>query len=149
MWFAVSWSSLWVLCVKRNQNMEKNAQTHQLIQSRVDEPHERKRPSWWFSPVSSGVSDAHWSSSFWWLDVCVLVFPQLVVVGVMTGCYFIPTCSCLLMTNPHKHISLHADATLLTPTRQCWRHVIIKRWRHPQTAIQLHTSPPTPRRSFV
>lgn len=40
-------------------------QTHQLIQSRVNEPHERKRPSW-VSPVSSGVSDAHWSSSFWW-----------------------------------------------------------------------------------
>lgn len=83
------------------------------------------------------------------LDVCVLVFPQLVVVSVMTWCYFILTCSCLLMTNPHKHISLHTDATLLTPTRQCWRHVIIKQWRHPQRAIQPHTSQPTPRRCFV
>lgn len=57
------------VCKKKPKHWENaHLQTHQLIQSRVNDPQERERPSWWFSPVSSGVSgvsDAHWLSSFW------------------------------------------------------------------------------------
>lgn len=151
MWFAVSRSSLWVLCVKRNQNMGKMHIYKLISWFRAEWTNHRREKDLHgglvrcpqVSPMLTGraVSDD--------LDVCILVFSQLVVVSLVTWCYFILTCSCLLMTNPHKHISLHTDATLLTPTRQCWRHAIIKQWRHPQTAIQLHISPPTPRPSFV